>query len=66
MLATIKIEELTRTSFVQPMQQGYNTSHKNSGNIKSETGSNTSILMVANILILRHARLSLNQSIVTF
>ena len=43
MLATIKIEELTRTSFVQPMQQGYNTSHKNSGNIKSETGSNTSM-----------------------
>ena len=43
MLATIKIEELTRTSFVQPMQQGYNTSHKNSGNVKSETGSNTSM-----------------------
>ena len=43
MLATIKIEELTRTSFVQPAHQGYNTAYKNSDNIKSETGSSNSM-----------------------
>ena len=43
MLATIKIEELTRTSFVQPAHQGYNTAYTNSGNIKLETGSSNSM-----------------------
>ena len=43
MLATIKIEELARTSFVQSTHQGYNTAYKNSGNTKLETGSSTSM-----------------------
>ena len=43
MLMTTKIEELTRTSFVQPAHQGYNAGYKHSDNIKPETGSSTSM-----------------------
>ncbi len=43
MLATIKIEELARTSFVQPAQQGYNAGSMKADNTKSEKGSSTSM-----------------------
>lgn len=43
MLATIKIEELTRTSFVQSAHQGYNVGIVNVDNTKSENGSKSSM-----------------------
>jgi RNA polymerase sigma-70 factor, ECF subfamily len=43
MLATIKIEELTRTGFVQAAQQGYNASSLKADDMKSEKGSSTSM-----------------------
>ena len=43
MLSTTKIEELSRTSFVQPAQQGYNAGYIKADHSKSETGSSTSM-----------------------
>lgn len=43
MLATIKIEELARTSFVQSAHQGYNVSSIKSDDVKSEKGSKSSM-----------------------
>jgi RNA polymerase sigma-70 factor, ECF subfamily len=43
MLATIKIEELTRTGFVQAAQQGYNAGSLKADDMKSEKGSKSSM-----------------------
>ena len=43
MLTTTKIEELTRTSFVQPAHQGYNAGYIKADYSKSEIGSSTSM-----------------------